>query len=353
VFARLGAIAPESSAVWEVEYSLTQPTQIAVKTTPYLATDTGGLSAALDILLVYIRMQGGNDDYLSKLANGGVDLAERLPHAGQLIQGLFGDRLAQEFTKERLFSGQFARDIFDTLRDPFKAKVVQEALSLVGVQTNLDSLQSLASWLPAVPLLEMIWDMGSAIILSKSAGGVVFSSLPPIATTPATTVTTQPPATATSEPSTVTTRPPSTTTELTAAPTMVPPTTATTLPTWTTSVNSTMGWNYTPILVRSGDLFRISYLSGSWSVDRVNLPYVGPEGYSSSTDAGIYKGCKFDGSQPYGRLLAAVSGVEVAVAGGGDFRAPATGTVALRINDVDACLVDNDGSIRVQVVALG
>lgn len=58
-----------------------------------------------------------------------------------------------------------------------------------------------------------------------------------------------------------------------------------------------------------------------------------------------------DSSQPYGKLLAAVSGAVVPVGAGGQFRAPRTGTIALRINDIDQCLVDNDGVGRVEIVA--
>lgn len=190
VQAALGAIAPESAAMWDVEYSTTQPTQISVTTTPYLFTETGGLSAALNILHIAIRMLGGNDDYLSKGVNRGLDMAERIPQAAQLVQGVFGDKIAKAFTKESLVSGQLARDIFDTLSDTTKAKVVQEALALLGVTASVKQLQDLVGWFPAVSLFELVWDMGSAIILSRSSGGVVFSSLPPIVTTSTTTSST-------------------------------------------------------------------------------------------------------------------------------------------------------------------
>ena len=58
--------------------------------------------------------------------------------------------------------------------------------------------------------------------------------------------------------------------------------------------------------LKSGQTFTVTYVSGSWSVDYRNFPYVGPGGYSEQEDAKIYQGCKIDTSETYGVLLGSV-----------------------------------------------
>jgi hypothetical protein len=119
----------------------------------------------------------------------------------------------------------------------------------------------------------------------------------------------------------------------------------------TIDVSSTIGWNYTPIPFQKGETFTIEFVSGEWSVDYRNLPSVGPEGYDATDDADIYQPCKFATDLPYGRLLGSVGSQGVfSVGRGGTFTADASGSLALRINDIDQCLVDNDGSVRVTVI---
>ncbi len=113
-------------------------------------------------------------------------------------------------------------------------------------------------------------------------------------------------------------------------------------------VASAAGWQSTSVSVTAGSRYAISYLSGTWSVDYRNLPRVGPSGYSPSVDAGIYQGCKFVSGVTYGTLLGSIAGNSAFVVGvGGTFTAGASGLLALRINDADACLGDNAGTVRV------
>lgn len=118
----------------------------------------------------------------------------------------------------------------------------------------------------------------------------------------------------------------------------------------TVMVGSTDGWVETPLILQAGDKFTVSYVSGLWSVDYNLLNYVGPEGYSPEVDAQIFPGCKIVSSLPYGRLLGEVgSGSTISVGSGGTFTADASGYLFLRINDMDSCLVDNDGSVVMEV----
>jgi hypothetical protein len=116
----------------------------------------------------------------------------------------------------------------------------------------------------------------------------------------------------------------------------------------TMQVSSTSGWQTAPLSLQSGNLFRVSYNSGTWTVDYHQFPYIGPAGYSSSVDSSIFQGCKVLSSVPYGALLGKIgTGSAFVIGQGGTFTAGATGTLYLRINDADACLGDNGGSINV------
>ena len=114
------------------------------------------------------------------------------------------------------------------------------------------------------------------------------------------------------------------------------------------TVSSRSGWQRTSWVVEAGRLYSFQGISGRWSVDGVNLPYVGIEGYSQAADAQIFKGCKMDPNLPYGILLARIGdGPAFTMPPGLSFSAPGSGTVFLRIHDADRCLVDNDGSVTV------
>ena len=99
----------------------------------------------------------------------------------------------------------------------------------------------------------------------------------------------------------------------------------------------------------------MSYISGTWTVDRRNFPQVGPDGYSNSVDQTIYQGCKYYPQRNYGVLLGRVggSGADFPIGEGGMFKAPSSGPLYLRINDDDACLGDNTGSVKMYVSTIG
>jgi hypothetical protein len=120
----------------------------------------------------------------------------------------------------------------------------------------------------------------------------------------------------------------------------------------TVSVSSATGWQKTPVHLKSGDKFTVTYVSGTWSVDYRNFSYVGPGGYSEQEDAKIYQGCKIDTSETYGVLLGSVGStpnVAFPIGQGGTFAAGNNGDLYLRINDNDACLGDNNGSVTVTI----
>ena len=135
---------------------------------------------------------------------------------------------------------------------------------------------------------------------------------------------------------------------LSVAPAAIQPATAATAVTFT--ISSTTGWQQSPINVTSGEVYALTYLSGSWTVDYRNFPQVGPGGYSDQVDSQIYQGCKYLASSNYAVLLGAVgNGSAFAIGNGGTFTAQASGPLLLRINDDDACLGDNAGSVTMQL----
>lgn len=118
-------------------------------------------------------------------------------------------------------------------------------------------------------------------------------------------------------------------------------------------VSSVGDWVATNINVQVGHSYRVSYVSDTWTVDYIQHPYVGPEGYDTSVDTaiGFWDYCKYDISLPYATLLGKVgeSGNTVAIGRGGTFTSQQAGILYLRINDTNDCQVDNDGFVTVDV----
>lgn len=116
------------------------------------------------------------------------------------------------------------------------------------------------------------------------------------------------------------------------------------------AISSTTGWQQTPFTLKAGEVYALGYVSGSWTVDYRNFPWVGPGGYSNSVDSQIYQGCKYLPSRNYAVLLGAVgNGQTFAIGTGGTFQASTSGPLWLRINDDDACLGDNAGSVTMKI----
>lgn len=123
----------------------------------------------------------------------------------------------------------------------------------------------------------------------------------------------------------------------------------------TATVSSTRGWQQTSFKLSKNQSYTVSFLSGAWTVDYRNFPSVGPGGYSNSIDQTIYQGCKYYPQRNYGVLLGKVggSGADFPIGESGTFTASSSGLLYLRINDDDACLGDNRGSVKMYVSTIG
>ena len=129
---------------------------------------------------------------------------------------------------------------------------------------------------------------------------------------------------------------------------LVPVTASAAGPTYV-DVSSTQGWQQTPVTLHRGDKVSLWYETGSWSVDHVNFPYVGPGGYSSAVDQKIYQGCKLNPNWVYGLMLGRIgNGPTMVVGKSATLTADRDGPLELRIHDGDACLGDNAGAIRME-----
>ena len=53
------------------------------------------------------------------------------------------------------------------------------------------------------------------------------------------------------------------------------------------TISSRAGWQQTSRTLKQGDPFSVAYVSGTWTVDKRSLPFVGPEGYSADVDSRI------------------------------------------------------------------
>jgi hypothetical protein len=137
-------------------------------------------------------------------------------------------------------------------------------------------------------------------------------------------------------------------------PSASPPQTLTVLQGQAVTVSSTSGWQQVPVGLTPGEAYTVSYISGTWTVDQRNYPKVGPGGYSNAIDQTIYQGCKYDPNVNYAVLLGeagALPGTDFPVRQGGIFYVPSGGgPLYLRINDDDACLGDNAGSVTMFIV---
>ena len=116
----------------------------------------------------------------------------------------------------------------------------------------------------------------------------------------------------------------------------------------TVAVGSKDGWVRVPLRAEAGKEYKIR-ASGSWTVDYLNFPKVGPEGYGESTDAKIYQGCKI-AQYPYAKLIGKFdNGPTFSVGSGGRFANEDGTSLFLRINDSERCFADNDGMLSVRV----
>jgi hypothetical protein len=225
VFAAIGVLAPGAEATWTATFDAAQPASALVRASPYLlSTNTGGLAAALNILDILAEMLGDKAPDVATLA----DSAAKVTRAVALVRTVFGDRLTKDFTVEGFASGDLAADVFDALSEKDKAEILSQALSLLGVGQSAAALGTVAAhWAPAVGLLQLIWDMGSALILGQSSGGVLFDYAPPSGLTPPVTTPPSPPVTTPPSPPVTTAPSPPAGPSSSAPPTSAPPTRST------------------------------------------------------------------------------------------------------------------------------
>ncbi|MFD5657121.1 hypothetical protein [Streptomyces hirsutus] len=108
-------------------------------------------------------------------------------------------------------------------------------------------------------------------------------------------------------------------------------------------------------VVREGDSVTVRFQEGEWSVDREQMPMMGPAGYDAENDRLLEfaEHCKVAPDAPLGTLLTRLPGKDAApVLAVGDavtFQAAGDGVVELRINDDEGCLHDNEGELTVSV----
>jgi hypothetical protein len=123
------------------------------------------------------------------------------------------------------------------------------------------------------------------------------------------------------------------------------------------TVSATQGLQDSGIDIPAYSWFRVEYVSGTWTVDHRNFGYVDANGHPADIDQRINPECKHDERAPYGHLLGE-SRQEAHFPGwyrignSGEFRNHWETDMRLyfRINDIDRCLVDNAGSVTVNVI---
>ena len=118
------------------------------------------------------------------------------------------------------------------------------------------------------------------------------------------------------------------------------------------TISSLAGWQQTPRTLKQGDSFSIAHGSGTWTVDKRSIPFVGPEGYPADVDSriGYADLCKVKRDAPYAALLGKIDDGPLFLVGrGGSFTADRDGSLYLTINDQTYCQGDNEGSVIVQI----
>ncbi|PZG23301.1 hypothetical protein [Nonomuraea aridisoli] len=114
-------------------------------------------------------------------------------------------------------------------------------------------------------------------------------------------------------------------------------------------ISSERGWQNAGVYVEPGDMVRIHYVSGRWTVDYRKFPYVSSAGYPRYIDRRIYQPCKILSRHPHGSMIAKIEGDHYRVGSRALIQARQAGFLQLRVNDADGCLGDNDGSVRVRI----
>ena len=118
--------------------------------------------------------------------------------------------------------------------------------------------------------------------------------------------------------------------------------------TTTFGVVATQGWQNTYVLVKEGDRVMVKYVSGQWTqqVNGVAL--------HDAADQGGYICGRSDCVEPYpdfpqGALIGRIGPQLIAIGNKASFTSQYTRYLALRMNDGDAGLYDNGGSVTVSI----
>jgi hypothetical protein len=109
------------------------------------------------------------------------------------------------------------------------------------------------------------------------------------------------------------------------------------------SVDAKRGWQY---LQLSNTFSRVASIEGEWTADVLSYGRVGPGGHTDIADED-YSGYKYDATIPLGALLIGAPGTPYSWLNEPQSLSQPVSNVALRINDDDAALENNFGSIRV------
>jgi len=118
--------------------------------------------------------------------------------------------------------------------------------------------------------------------------------------------------------------------------------------TTTFSVSANQGWQDTGVQIQRGQQFRIEYLSGQVK-DNVTII---PDGNGTNYVCGSAGCCEPLPNARRSSLIGRVGGEIFFVGNGGAFTVNSNGNLLLRINDCDAGLFDNSGSLQVRVTSL-
>lgn len=122
------------------------------------------------------------------------------------------------------------------------------------------------------------------------------------------------------------------------------------------AIDSTRGWLDTTIDVNTSQILIIEYKGGLWSVDFRNYSGVDANGYTNENDLSLrnWMQYKYCATAPFGAVIGAIGDKTKPFLIGTEYirTSPEPGRLYLRINDSDAALGDNRGSIEVSVMTL-
>jgi hypothetical protein len=106
------------------------------------------------------------------------------------------------------------------------------------------------------------------------------------------------------------------------------------------------GWGDTGMVVRAGQIVRIAYLAGQ-VVDGKDII---PDAAGTNYVCGRASCCEPLPNAPRGSLIGRLGGNVFFIGNGGEIAMPENGRLELRVNDCDAGLYDNRGSLQIIIL---